>query len=224
MTSYSCLQSRRANDQVLPNLLPHLGENSTVCTLQNGVPEPFVAEYVGEKRTVGGTVLWGATFVEPGVSELTQDLSRNDHLFEIGEINGEITERIKTVAATLGYMGPTAVTDKLMDSRWGKLINNACMSGHGPPPAAPPSAASWTTMFPERASATWAEKSSSAARPPATGSLFCSTTRSRDTLDLADQEMFNEDQEMFLTMYSDMRTAKAACCRIWKKRERRRST
>ena len=29
----------------------------------------------------------------------------------------------------LGYMGPTAVSDSLMASRWGKLINNACMSG-----------------------------------------------------------------------------------------------
>ena len=62
-----------ANEAVLPNLLPHLGADSTVCTLQNGVPEPFVAQYVGENRTVGGTVLWGATFIEPGVSELTQD-------------------------------------------------------------------------------------------------------------------------------------------------------
>lgn len=43
-----------ANDQVLPALLPHLGEHSTVCTLQNGVPEPYVAGYVGENRTVGG--------------------------------------------------------------------------------------------------------------------------------------------------------------------------
>lgn len=119
-----------ANDVVLPNLLPHLGPDSTVCTLQNGVPEPYVASYVGESRTVGGTVLWGATFMEPGVSELTQDLSRNDHLFEIGEIDGSIGPRIKKVAEVLGYMGPTAVSDSLMASRWGKLINNACMSGH----------------------------------------------------------------------------------------------
>ena len=70
---------------------------------------------MGENRTVGGTVLWGATFIEPGVSELTQDLSRNDHLFEIGEIDGSIGERIKEVASVLNYMGPTAITDGLMD-------------------------------------------------------------------------------------------------------------
>ena len=119
-----------ANDQVLPALLPHLGEHSTVCTLQNGVPEPYVAGYVGENRTVGGTVLWGATFVGPGESELTQNIQMNDHLFEIGEMDGSVGERIQAVADVLGYMGrPAKVTDQLMASRWGKLINNACMSG-----------------------------------------------------------------------------------------------
>ena len=94
-----------ANDVVLPNLLPHLGPDSTVCTLQNGVPEPYVASYVGESRTVGGTVLWGATFMEPGVSELTQDLSRNDHLFEIGEIDGSIRRSAHTPAGGPGRPG-----------------------------------------------------------------------------------------------------------------------
>lgn len=118
-----------ANDEVLPQLLPHLGPNSTVCTLQNGVPEPFVAKYVGEERTVGGTVLWGATFVGPGVSAQTMDIVGRDHLYEVGEIDGSITERIQMVADVLGHMGPTKVTDKLMDSRWSKLVVNACGSG-----------------------------------------------------------------------------------------------
>lgn len=117
------------NDTVLKNLLPHLNEKSTVCTLQNGVPEHFVAGYVGEERTLGGTVLWGATFVKPGVSELTQDITKNDHLFEIGAIDGTIGERVNNAAEILGYMGRAKITDTLMASRWGKLINNACMSG-----------------------------------------------------------------------------------------------
>lgn len=174
-----------ANDVVLPNLLPHLGPDSTVCTLQNGVPEPYVASYVGESRTVGGTVLWGATFMEPGVSELTQDLSRNDHLFEIGEIDGSIGPRIKKVAEVLGYMGPTAVSDSLMASRWGKLINNACMSYLGREVKQCCEAAGYKLPI-------------------------LLHEQSPETLGIVDQAMFNADQEMFLTMYSDMRTAKAS--------------
>ena len=47
------------NEASLRALLPHLGENSTVCTLQNGVPELAVAEFVGRNRTVGGACRWG---------------------------------------------------------------------------------------------------------------------------------------------------------------------
>jgi 2-dehydropantoate 2-reductase len=118
-----------ANEVVLPQLLPHLHENGTVCTLQNGVPEPFVARTAGERRTVGGTVLWSATFLGPGRSELTQNLDNLDHYFEIGEIGGGDTPRIHRVADVLGYMGPAGITANLMASRWGKLVNNACMSG-----------------------------------------------------------------------------------------------
>ena len=198
-----------ANDTVLPNLLPHLGPDSTVCTLQNGVPEPFVAKHVGEARTVGGTVLWGATFLEPGVSELTQDLSRNDHLFEIGEMDGSITPRIQKVADLLGYMGPTAVTDSLMASRWGKLINNACMSGM--------SAVSGSTfgdvLNSDKARAClsylgWEVKKCCEAMGYQLPVLLHEQTP--ETFDLVDQAMFDANQKVFLDMYSDMRAAKAS--------------
>ena len=117
------------NDEVLPNVAAHLKADGTVCTLQNGVPEPYVAKYIGNERTVGGTVMWSATFNHPGVSELTQDLRTLDHYFAIGEIDGRVTERIKKVADVLNLMGKTEITTQLMASRWQKLIYNACVSG-----------------------------------------------------------------------------------------------
>lgn len=199
-----------ANDEVLPNLLPHLGPDSTVCTLQNGVPEPFVAAHVGKARTVGGTVLWGATFQEPGVSELTQDLSRNDHLFEIGEMDGTITPRIRQVADVLGYMGPTAVTDSLMASRWGKLINNACMSGmsgrlrdHLRRRAGQRQGQGLSELSGTRGQAVLRGVWLSAAGN-------CSTSSRLRPFDLANQAMFDAIQRIFLDMYSDMRAAKAS--------------
>ncbi|NCB63516.1 MAG: 2-dehydropantoate 2-reductase [Clostridia bacterium] len=198
-----------ANATVLPALLPHLGPDSTVCTLQNGVPEPYVAGYVGETRTVGGTVLWGATFVEPGVSELTQDLSRNDHLFEIGEMDGSVGDRIKKVAATLNYMGPTAVSSRLMASRWGKLINNACMSGM----SAACGATFGGVLDNDIACACLSYLGREVMECCEAAGYHLPTLlheQSPETLALKDQAMFEADQEMFLTMYSDMRTAKAS--------------
>lgn len=118
-----------ANKMVLPNLIKYIGPDSTVCTLQNGVPEPYVAKIIGKNRTIGGTVLWSATFIEPGVSELTKDIDKSHHLFEIGEIDGSITNRIQSVAKVLECMGHVHISTNLIDSRWGKLVNNACMSG-----------------------------------------------------------------------------------------------
>jgi len=128
------LTKQTANEVVLKNLLPHLGPDSVVCTIQNGVPEPFVAKLVGEERTVGGTIQWGATFIEPGVSELTTDLKKKIEngraFFDIGEINGEITDRVNKIADVLRYMGgPVDVVENLMDIRWRKLVINSCGSG-----------------------------------------------------------------------------------------------
>ena len=198
-----------ANDEVLPRLLPHLGEHSTVCTLQNGVPEPFVAAHVGQTRTVGGTVLWGATFHRPGVSELTQDLSRNDHLFEIGEMDGSITPRIKAVADVLGYMGRAAVTDSLMASRWGKLINNACMSGM----SAVCGATFGQVLDSDRARACLSYLGNEVQRCCRAMGYELPTLlheHSPATFVLEDQAMFEENQRVFLDMYSDMRAAKAS--------------
>ena len=92
----------------------------------------MVAQYVGNSRTVGGTVLWGATFVGPGVSQLTQDFSKQEALgglFEVGEPDGSITPRIRQVADVLNHMGTTQIVPNLMEARWFKLMANACMSG-----------------------------------------------------------------------------------------------
>lgn len=123
------LTKQTANKEVLNHLLQFLNEDSTVCTLQNGVPEPNVASIIGKERTVGGTILWGATFIEPGVSELTQDITKQDSLFEIGEMDGVIGERIKIVASALEKMGTVIITDNLMGSRWLKVMFNSCWSG-----------------------------------------------------------------------------------------------
>ena len=115
------------NDIALAQLLPHLGEKSTVLTLQNGMPELAVADCVGKERTVGGMVGWGATFVGPGVSECTSPEDKRE--FNIGELTGEITPRILEIQAILAHMCHTEVTDNLMGGRWYKLHTNAALSG-----------------------------------------------------------------------------------------------
>jgi len=124
------LTKQTFNDTALTNLLRYINEDSVVCTLQNGIPEEFVSEYVGRDRTVGGAVGFGATWIEPGVSMLTSKYEAvKDYAFDIGEINGKITPRIEMVKEILSNVGTTEIMTNLMEIRWSKVLMNATFSG-----------------------------------------------------------------------------------------------
>ena len=118
-----------ANTGAFEVIKKHINANSSILTLQNGYPEPSLIEQFGEEQTLGGTVLWGATFMGPGVSEVTEPLSKKPELFEVGTISGEVNDRVKLAAEILGKMGPTQISTDLVASRWTKLVANSSMSG-----------------------------------------------------------------------------------------------
>lgn len=121
------LVKQTVNEIALKQLLPHLGPQSVVCTLQNGVPEDAVAEVVGKERTLGGTVGWGATWVEPGCSMLTSEFEKMT--YDLGELDGIVRERTKQVANLLNMAGNVEIVVNLVGIRWTKLLINATMSG-----------------------------------------------------------------------------------------------
>ncbi len=124
------MTKQTANAAALRQLLPHLGESSTVCTLQNGVPELSVAEMIGRERTVGGIMMWSAAFEGPGISSLCSELGNDSYpFFEVGEMDGSVTDRIRMVAQVLSHMGRTMITDNLMGARWFKVMINSTISG-----------------------------------------------------------------------------------------------
>ena len=101
-----------------------------MCTLQNGIPEESVAARVGIARTIGGTVGFGATWREPGVSILTSSLEALQNFgFDIGEIDGRVTPRLHKVKEALSAVGGCDIVDNLMPIRWSKLLMNATFSG-----------------------------------------------------------------------------------------------
>jgi 2-dehydropantoate 2-reductase len=203
------LTKQTVTKSAVDELLPHLDENSTVLTMQNGVPEPYLASLIGEKRTVGGTLLWGATFIGPGVSEVTQNLERNDHLFEIGEIDGSIGARIQKVAEILGYMGKVHISDSLMVSRWGKLVNNACMSGM----SAVCGSTYGEVINNQYACACLSYIGSEVkACCEAAGYKLPILLHDQlpDSLAISDRDMFEANQASFKAMYSDMHAGKAS--------------
>ena len=55
--------TRTAMEKITP-LLP---QNGYIVSLQNGINEYSIAEYVGRERVVGAFVNWAADYIEPGV-------------------------------------------------------------------------------------------------------------------------------------------------------------
>lgn len=113
--------------KALPQMMPHLGKNSSLITLQNGIPEEKVASWVGRDRVLGGAVSWGAIWLSPGVSELTAPPDKM--VYDIGELDGKLTDRVRMVKDVLDKAGDAVITENLMGIRWTKLMVNASFSG-----------------------------------------------------------------------------------------------
>lgn len=117
------------NATVVTQLKDHLAEYGVIVTLQNGLPEPGIAEIVGANRTMGCVVEWGATLSEPGVCILT---SEPDSLsFHMGKMEGISQAQFDMVKELLEKMCPVYAEENLMGARWSKLLINATFSGLG---------------------------------------------------------------------------------------------
>ncbi|MBY0219930.1 ketopantoate reductase family protein [Paenibacillus illinoisensis] len=124
------LTKQLSNGTILRELLPFLHEESIVCSLQNGIPEENVASIVGPERVIAGSVEFGATFMEPGVSSLTTEYTQfKKYAFQIGELNGETSDRIQRVKTVLDLVGGTHISDNLVGTKWSKLLINNAFSG-----------------------------------------------------------------------------------------------
>lgn len=117
------------NAEVVTMLKNYLTETGVIVTLQNGIPEPGIAEIVGSEHTIGCAVEWGAALISPGVCALT---SEPDSLsFHMGKMEGITDEQFNTVKEILELMCPVYEEANLIGTRWSKLLINATFSGLG---------------------------------------------------------------------------------------------
>lgn len=117
------------NPEVVTFLKPFLAEDGVIVTLQNGIPEPGIAEIVGKEHTMGCAVEWGATLSAPGECILT---SETDSLsYHMGKMVGITDAQVETVKNLLEKMCPVHLEENLLGTRWSKLLINATFSGLG---------------------------------------------------------------------------------------------
>jgi 2-dehydropantoate 2-reductase len=105
--------------EALREIVPRLGPNGFVVSLQNGVNEPLIASLAGAERTVGAFVNFGADYLGPG----RIFLGGRGALY-VGELDGSRTERLERLLRDL----PDAkATSNILGFLWGKEAYGAML-------------------------------------------------------------------------------------------------
>jgi 2-dehydropantoate 2-reductase len=117
------------NKQVVESLIPFLEEDGVICTMQNGIPEISVSEVIGEERTYGCTMAWGATMIGEGVVKLTSENSPETLSFGLGSFHNKNTPYLKEIQRLLSIMGNVTIEENFIGVRWAKLLVNSSFNG-----------------------------------------------------------------------------------------------
>ncbi len=109
----------------LESLRPHLTDKGFVLSAQNGLNELQIARTVGEARTMGCFVNFGADWHGPG-----RILFGNRAAVVVGEIDGKIRDRTREMHELLKIFEPDAIlTEDIWAYLWGKLGYGAMLIG-----------------------------------------------------------------------------------------------
>jgi 2-dehydropantoate 2-reductase len=109
-------------EQAARSAEPLMGADSVALSLQNGLGNlEVLADIFGAARVIGGVTSQGATLIAPG-----QVRHAGQGATIIGELNGELSQRLREIAAAFSVSGlHTELTADLQSVLWGKLAVNA---------------------------------------------------------------------------------------------------
>ncbi len=104
-------------------LLPCLSANGCVISAQNGLNELIIARMVGDARTVGAFVNFGADYLEPGVIHYG-----GRGAVVVGEIDGVLSPRVHAIRDAWSAFDDRAIaTPNIWGYLWGKEAYGAML-------------------------------------------------------------------------------------------------
>ncbi|HNX66805.1 MAG TPA: 2-dehydropantoate 2-reductase [Bacteroidales bacterium] len=116
------------NETTIRGCVSFLADDGVICTMQNGLPEMQVAEVIGEERTFGCTIEWGATMLGNGVCELTSE--PDSITFGLGSFSNKTdSNKLSAIKEILESMGRVNIEENFIGARWSKLLINSSFSG-----------------------------------------------------------------------------------------------
>jgi 2-dehydropantoate 2-reductase len=106
-------------DSALDAVAPRLAPDGFVVSLQNGINEPQIAARIGEERTVGAFVNFGADYLEPG-----RIFVGGRGALYVGELDGRRSERL---ARLLDDLPDAKETENIVGFLWAKEAYGAML-------------------------------------------------------------------------------------------------
>jgi 2-dehydropantoate 2-reductase len=122
------LLATKAHDalEIAPFLSSLLLPGGTLLPIQNGSVSQILGDRLGDNVVLGGLSNLGATMVKPGMYE-----QRNAGNLLIGELTGDLSDRVKTIAQALSGAIETRLTPNLRGALWAKLLLNCSVTTIG---------------------------------------------------------------------------------------------
>lgn len=121
---YLCVKAHHT-EAAAQALVEHLASDGYVVSAQNGLNEQVIARIVGEHRTIGCFVNFGADYLEPGLVHYS-----GHGAVVIGELDGRFSDRAEEIYALLKKFEPKAlITNNIWGFLWGKMIYGALLFG-----------------------------------------------------------------------------------------------
>ncbi len=123
-----CLIATKAYDmpECAREMLSYLKSESLVVSMQNGICTDALAAVVGQDRTVGCVIGWGASMHGPGELEMTSTGE-----FLIGAVGNANREALQTLRDALDTVTETKIVPDIYRELFSKLIVNSCITSLG---------------------------------------------------------------------------------------------
>lgn len=113
---FLCVKSQDTR-LAMETMLPNIGSESIVVSLQNGLNEEIISEYIGTSNTIGCLVDWGGAYLGPGEIQYSGDAP-----MRIGTLDGSITDSLMRIRTILNNTNDTTVTPNIIGYLWSKII------------------------------------------------------------------------------------------------------
>ncbi len=126
-----CVKSMHT-DEAAAQAATLLSDNGIIVSMQNGLKNwETIAKYVGEERTVGGRVIFGAEIPEPGTARVT--VNADDVLTgaPFGSVNMEFLEALDRDLNRSGIPSRIVSSEDIHAAIWAKVLYNSALNPLG---------------------------------------------------------------------------------------------